>query len=134
MKSVNQVGESYLAVTDGEFVVIYGEETGQNLNQLQIIPIPGIKLIVHSSTVDMQLCCTNDAIYGLTKLPFYSVAFHLLSQGDIDQALEVVKSAEDNPPPGIDELDLARVLKLIKRLHRLCNKNRRLDFIILNYQ
>ena len=76
LKSVNQVGESYLAVADGEFVTIYGDDNGQ-LEQLQIVPIPGIKLIVHSITMDVQLCCTSDAIYRKKSKTFYPTFFFL---------------------------------------------------------
>ena len=84
VQSVVEV-DGYLATSDGEFVVIYGHAEGSNgndpLEQLQIIPIPGIKSISHAESISFQICATSDAVYSLTKLPFHKIAFHLLSSG-----------------------------------------------------
>jgi len=115
LKWLSQVGEAYLAVADGEFVTIYGDGgCGGGLEQLQIVPIPGNQLVVHSATVDMQLCATGDAVYSLTKLPFFAIAFHLLGQGQLDEAEEVVTQNESNPPPGMDARDVALYTRRIR--------------------
>ena len=50
-KSVGEI-DQYLAVDDCEFVTIYGRGENSNVNdpieQLQIIPIPGVKHIIYS--------------------------------------------------------------------------------------
>lgn len=111
------IDKAYLAVADGEFVTIYGDGGaggGGGLEQLQIVPIPGNQLVVHSASVDMQLCATGDAVYSLTKLPFFAVAFHLLGQGQLDEAEEVVMGAESSPPPGMDAGDVALYTRRIR--------------------
>ena len=54
----------------------------------------------------LQLCCTKDAIYQLSSLPFYSVCFHLLSQTEVEEALNESEAALKNPPPGMAESDV----------------------------
>ena len=35
---------------------------------------------VYSESGKFQLCVTGEAVYALTKLPFHSIAFHLLNK------------------------------------------------------
>ena len=65
-------------------------------------------------SIGIQVCCTSEAIYSLTKLPFYSIAFHLLTQGQLDDALETVSVAEETPPPGLDPEDLVIYARRIR--------------------
>ena len=42
----------------------------------------------------------------MSTLPFHSVAFHLLSQTEIEEALSEAEKAEINPPPGMSPADV----------------------------
>lgn len=81
-----------LCAGGGEFLTVYGndsksDEEGREIVQLQIIGVPGIKFIEYSNSGKLQICATNDAIYSLTSLPFYTICFHLLSQGALEDSL-----------------------------------------------
>ena len=47
-------------------------------------------------------------------MPFYSVAFHLLSQGQLDEALDIVNQTEITPPVGMDEMDIELYTRRIR--------------------
>jgi len=99
----------YLATGDGEFLTVFGkqkEEEGNAFHQLQIIPIPAIKHVAYSESASLQMCCTREAVYQLSTLPFYSVAFHLLSQCEVEEALSEAEKAERSTPVGMSDTDV----------------------------